>query len=99
LVDHLDPDPAGIAGASEADRPASEQQLSLARRVQPGQYLHQSRFAGAIIPDNTQNFALPQRKIHMIQRGNRAKILADAVCFEQRGGRSGAGCGRQAEPP
>ena len=63
-------------GLVEADRPAVEDDLALARRMEAGEDLHQRRLAGAVVADHAQHLALGEMEVDVIERGDRAEELA-----------------------
>ncbi len=84
LIDHLYADRTGVAWAVEADGSSLEKELAGARRVEPGEDLHQRRLAGAVVADDAEHFAALQLQADGIERGDRAEILRYPLCFEER---------------
>src|SRR4029077_2184571 len=60
LIDHLYADRARVAWAVETDGSSLEKELAGARRVEPGENLHQRRLAGAVVADDAEHFAALQ---------------------------------------
>src|SRR5690606_8973407 len=83
LVHHLDAQPLRILRAREAHRLALEDQLAVTRHEQPGQDLHQRRFAGAVVADDPEHLARGDVEVYVLERRDGAEILADAPGFEQ----------------
>src|SRR4029079_10975846 len=84
LINHLDADVACIAGASEGNRSAVENDLAGARGIKARKNFHECRFAGTVVADDTQDFAAIEMEVHVAQRGYGAKIFDDPPGFEKR---------------
>ena len=72
-TDHLDAELLRVLGTLEADRGAVEDELPLARPEQAREDFHQRRLAGAVVTHHAQHLALPDMKVDVAQRGDRAE--------------------------
>ena len=81
LVDDDDPEPLAVVDVAEAALLAVEDDgpLVLARGIDPAQHLHQGRFAGTVLADESVDLAGFHREIDVTQRAHAGKALADAA--------------------
>jgi len=68
LVDHLDADVAALVWALEAHRLPGNQDFTGIALIRTGEYLHQRRFAGRVIADQTKNLAGIKSEIDLAKR-------------------------------
>ena len=74
-----------VARRIEFDRNAVDENLPRRRLVHAGQYLDESRFAGAVVAEQTASDAAGiDLKRDIFQRDDRAEILADIAEFDKR---------------
>ncbi len=83
LIDHLDPALADLAWRMAADVGAVEVNRAAIRLVDAGDDLHQGRFAGTVVADQSHDFAGIDLEIDAEQDLDRPEMLLDAVEFEQ----------------
>src|SRR5580692_10477122 len=83
LVDNDDPGIQGVSGVMGSESLAPQLDRSLIRLMDAGQDLHERRFAGAVLADDAEHFALIERQRHLMENGNAEKRLRDAVHFEK----------------
>ena len=76
LIDDGDAEVLRLAGAVEDDRLAVEDDLAAVRLVDPGEDLHQRALAGAVLPDEPEDFAGMDFEADVLQREHAGEALA-----------------------
>ena len=77
LVDDGDAQLLGMVGVVDLNRLSAKQDFAAVRHVDAGENFHQRRFAGAVLPDQAQDFARAHMKADILQRLNTWEGLAD----------------------
>ena len=62
---------------------AIDQDVSLGRKLEPGDQAQRRRLAAAGRPQHCEELALPDRQIHPAERGERVEALDDAAQFDR----------------
>jgi hypothetical protein len=75
LVDNRNPEALGVAWITDRHRDAVDQNLSLIRRVDPGQDFHQCALAGAVLADQPEHLAGVDMQAHILERDDSRKGL------------------------
>ena len=78
LVDHADAGADRVAGAAELDRLAVDEDLALVRPVEAGEDVHQRGLAGAVLAEQAEDLARPDRQVHVGIGDDAAEPLGDA---------------------
>src|SRR5262245_34874931 len=84
LVDRLDAERASICRRAKLDRPAHKFELALGRFLVTCEDLEQGRLPGAIVADQPDHLARPNRQAHVEDDMVSAVAVRDAVEFEDR---------------
>ena len=84
LIDHLDPDGAGIDRLGEVNLPILEQDPAMRRREVARDDLHQRRLAGAVVAHEADDLAGLDREIDVGQGADGAEFLPDILQDEER---------------
>ena len=90
-MDNDDPCVQGVARFMGSESFAPQFDRSLIRFIDAGQYLHEGRFAGAVLTHDAKHLALIERQGHVVENRHAEKGLGDAVHFEKRRRRSRQG--------
>jgi hypothetical protein len=88
LVDDRDPGALAVPDVGERHRPAVEADLAVvgARRVHPGQHLHERGLAGAVLAADRVDLAAAHRERHVLQRLHAGEGHGDAAHLQDRVG-------------
>ena len=90
LVDDLDAERGGVAGAVDGDRLAVEAELARVDGVDAADALDQGGLAGAVVADQRGDLAGVGGEVDVVQDLHRAEALVDPAQLEQ-GGRGHGG--------
>ena len=85
-------------GADSVDRLAVEQHFAGGELVHAGQRLGQRRLAGAVLADDRVDFAVLEREVDILDRGDAAEFLGRLAQFEDRAHDGRAPTGSSAAP-
>ena len=83
LGNETDAEQLRIERSVNMDRRALEEDLARRGSVNSAQYLHQGRFAGAILPDDSENFSSDHLDVDVFEHVDRGKVLRDAPCLQE----------------
>ncbi len=83
LMHHTDAEVNRIQRAVDLSLLPPNGYLSLIRRIEPVEDIHQSCLSGAVLPQQSQDLALIERQIHMIVGQYSGEGLGDPAQFEQ----------------
>ena len=86
LRNESDPLPLGIVWRVKSNGLSADENLAGegSMRIDPIEDLHQSGFAGAVLPDHRMNLASRNSQRDIAERSNPGKIFADADQFESK---------------
>ena len=84
LVDDLDAEPGGVAGAVDVDRLALVAHLALVERVDADDALDQRRLAGTVVADQSHDLTATNLEIDPVERLDGAEGLGDPPKLEER---------------
>ena len=87
LVDHANPASDRVRGPSDLDGLAIEQNLPFVRARQSVEDVHERRLAGAVLSEQSVDFAAPHFEIDVIVGDDAGIALGDAAHLERGDGR------------
>jgi len=99
LVDHGNPESAGLRGPVDQGGLALEQDRSAVRLVDSGQDLDQCALARAVLADEGMDLTGPEVHRNVGEGGSRPEALGDPTQLDARRGRSGHGGGHETALP
>ncbi len=79
LVDRLDADPLAVASRLHDDRRPVDEHVATVGRNDARHHLDQGRFAGAVIPQQSDDLAGAQMEVETVEGGNGAEALGNAA--------------------
>ncbi len=88
LVDHLNPAGHGALGAAEVDFLTVDTEAATVRAVDPADDPRQGGLAGAILPDECEDFTAADAQVYAFEDGVVAEGLVDVVDCQLHGDRS-----------
>src|SRR5579859_1200589 len=83
LVDGLDAERGGVAGAPDVYRFPLEEDLAVVRLVRAGNSAGEHRFPGPVVPAQAGHVTRVQIQVHPVERLHRPEVLVDAPHAEQ----------------